>query len=45
MAGKRHGQGVYLYPNGDVYQGYWEQDMKQGMGMYSYVAGGKVLDR
>lgn len=32
VAGKRQGQGAYLYINGDVYQGEWENDVKHGFG-------------
>ena len=32
--GKRHGQGVYLYPNGDIYQGEWIEDLKSGFGIF-----------
>ena len=32
VEGKRHGQGVYLYVNGDVFQGEWENDVKHGSG-------------
>lgn len=31
--GKRFGAGVYLYPNGDVYQGNWQDDTKNGHGI------------
>ena len=31
--GKRHGHGVYVYTNGDVYQGNWSEDIKEGAGI------------
>jgi radial spoke head protein 1 len=30
-----------LYPNGDVYQGEWENDLKHGFGTYTYANGSK----
>jgi radial spoke head protein 1 len=30
--GKRSGQGNYLYANGDVYEGAWQDDLKNGPG-------------
>jgi radial spoke head protein 1 len=48
--GKRNGTGVYLYGNGDVYQGEWEADVKHGVGTfgsnigtYTYRTGGKKV--
>ena len=37
--GKRHGQGVYLYPNGDMYDGGWRKSRKYGKGVYIYADG------
>jgi hypothetical protein len=31
---KRHGQGTLYYANGDVFNGRWENDMKNGPGVY-----------
>ncbi|MBC2769834.1 MORN repeat-containing protein [Pusillimonas minor] len=36
VAGKKHGYGVKLYPNGDGYAGHWENDMRHGHGRYEY---------
>lgn len=36
---KRHGQGVYLYPNGDMYDGGWRRSRKYGKGVYIYADG------
>lgn len=35
--GKRHGQGSYVYVNGDVYDGQWENDLKHGQGNFQYI--------
>jgi len=40
---KRHGKGVYTYPNNDVYSGEWINGMKQGRGTYIYAANGCQL--
>ncbi|XP_028417343.1 radial spoke head 10 homolog B-like [Dendronephthya gigantea] len=37
--GKRHGRGVYLYPNGDMYDGGWRKSKKYGKGVYVYADG------
>ena len=34
-AGNRHGKGVYTYPNGDKYDGEYENDKKHGKGVYT----------
>lgn len=34
--GKRHGRGVYCYPNGDIYDGDWKKGKKQGWGVYTF---------
>ena len=36
---ERHGKGVYYYANGDVYDGCWQQDKKQGYGQYRFQTG------
>ena len=36
---KRHGKGIYCYPNGDVYDGQWKNDKKHGFGQYTYGDG------
>jgi radial spoke head protein 1 len=41
VEGKRQGQGVYVYLNGDVYKGEWESDIKHGVGTYIYTNGSK----
>ena len=30
--GQRHGLGSYFYANGDLYEGQWENDQKNGQG-------------
>ena len=37
--GKRHGRGVYTYPNGDTYDGEWRKSRKYGRGVYTYDNG------
>ena len=37
--GKRHGQGVYLWKNGDAWYGPWEDDSRNGYGVYLYYKG------
>ena len=32
--GKKHGNGIYLYENGDVYDGEWKRGKKHGYGIY-----------
>jgi radial spoke head protein 1 len=32
--GRRHGEGVFTYPNGDVYSGWWRFGEKEGTGTY-----------
>ena len=29
---KKHGKGTYLYSNGDVYEGDWEENLRSGKG-------------
>ncbi|KAJ3090611.1 hypothetical protein HK102_003202 [Quaeritorhiza haematococci] len=36
VKGKRHGYGVFIYANGDVYEGSWEDDLKHGEGVYTF---------
>lgn len=35
---KRHGFGILVRANGDRYEGNWADDMKEGPGVYHYVA-------
>jgi hypothetical protein len=35
----RKGYGIYRYPNGDVYEGEWDNDKKHGLGEYIYSDG------
>jgi radial spoke head protein 1 len=42
--GRRHGEGVFTYPNGDVYSGWWRFGEKEGTGSYiSKATGMKML--
>jgi len=33
--GVRHGIGTCIYPDGSVYEGFWEDDMRDGIGKYT----------
>merc|ERR1712194_398904 len=35
--GKRHGEGTFVYANGDVYCGGWSQGRKSGFGEYTFA--------
>ena len=37
--GEYHGKGVYRFDSGDVYDGQWENGLKQGHGTYRYASG------
>lgn len=39
--GKRHGFGKVVYFGGDSYEGYWENDRPEGLGLYSWKIGGR----
>lgn len=41
LAGKRHGYGVYCFPNGDRYVGEYERDIPHGYGVYTFTTGQK----
>jgi hypothetical protein len=42
--GKRHGEGIFTYLNGDSYSGWWRFGDKEGTGTYFFKqAGMKVL--
>lgn len=32
----KHGYGIYAYTNGDVYQGEWRRNVKEGRGVYTF---------
>lgn len=32
--GKRHGNGTFVFVNGDIYSGEWQDDMPNGYGQY-----------
>ena len=40
-AGVFHGQGSYLYPNGDRYEGQWKNGQNYGYGTYTWANGDK----
>lgn len=35
--GKRHGYGKYVFPNGDVFEGEWKMDVRNGKGKITYI--------
>ncbi|XP_020605753.1 radial spoke head 10 homolog B-like [Orbicella faveolata] len=35
----KHGEGTYLYENGDMYKGEWKWNKKHGHGVYTHVNG------
>ena len=39
LEGKRHGQGVYLYPDYSIYTGRWRNGLKDGVGVYKWPSG------
>ena len=39
MQDKRHGKGVKKYVNGDIYDGYWNNDLKEGYGTFKWNNG------
>ena len=34
LHGKKHGQGLVIYANGDCFEGYWRKDLREGEGKY-----------
>ncbi|KXJ14586.1 radial spoke head 1 homolog [Exaiptasia diaphana] len=41
--GKRHGQGIYFFDNGDIYDGEWRKGRKEGFGTYQFSDGNKNI--
>lgn len=41
--GRRHGEGVFTYKNGDVYSGWWKYGEKQGYGTYLFKETGMKM--
>ena len=41
--GKRHGEGIFTYPNGDTYSGWWKYGDKGGTGTYTFKESGMKL--
>ncbi|CAF4768297.1 unnamed protein product [Rotaria socialis] len=33
---KRHGQGIFYYPDGSKYEGEWNDNVRDGHGIYTY---------
>jgi len=42
--GKKEGEGVYIYSNGNKYEGQWSLDRKHGRGLYYYNTKGERYD-
>ena len=40
----KHGKGVYLYVNGNRYEGDWANDKKNGKGSYTYFTTGEKYE-
>lgn len=43
MNGKKHGHGVYRWPDGSQFEGVYEEDLKHGIGKFTH-ANGKVFE-
>lgn len=41
MKGKKNGQGVYSETSGDIYDGSWKDDKREGFGVQIYGNGDK----
>ena len=41
--GRRHGEGVFTYPNGDAYSGWWRFGNKEGAGTYLFKETGMKM--
>jgi radial spoke head protein 1 len=39
--GQRHGYGVYMFANGDLYEGCWKYNKMHGFGQYTPLSGEK----
>ena len=37
-----HGKGLYVFPNGNQYDGEWIADMKEGFGTLTYKVKGRI---
>ena len=37
MKGKREGYGIYMFPDGEKYEGQWFQDQQHGKGIYYFM--------
>ncbi len=42
--GIRDGFCKYTYQNGDVYEGYWKNGVKEGKGFYKYLRSGDFFE-
>lgn len=44
-AKQRHGKGKALLPNGDYYEGYYNEGLRNGRGYYVFKGGGQYRGR
>lgn len=44
IAGRRHGQGVEVQPNGNRYEGGWRKDRRHGLGVLFFLDRGRVQE-
>ena len=40
---KPHGFGVKIFPNGDQHHGYYQDGIRHGWGMYTFICGDKYV--
>jgi hypothetical protein len=39
LSSVKDGQGIFFYPNGDVYFGAWKEELFNGQGVYLFATG------
>lgn len=39
FVGRRSGRGIFVYPDGSVYEGFWRKNQRHGKGRYNYANG------
>ena len=44
MDGLKNGKGTYYYANGNIFEGIWKNDKKEGYGVYSYLTTGEKYE-
>ena len=43
--GKKHGNGIYKYPDGVIYDGEWKEGIREGDGVLTYIDGTKLIGK